>query len=307
MKRNYAIDLLRALMMLGIVLLHVFAQPERWAECHRIVYALLPCVVVFTFISGYYSIRFSWWKLVKLYGVALYGLAVVGLMLDVPVSDLICAFKAYWFLHAYAILVCFAPLINMGFDRISGGGVIYLPILAIVFGWGLLANMAFTNHFVPFAPELTAKSGVTLMGVYIAARFYRKHEERIDRLPILWFVVLLPVLVAICTIGLGWFGNYNSPIALAIAMCVFHLVKKIRLPQAVGRLAVIMAPSVFCVYILHANEATYAVLDRGVNMLAQSIGSVMLACILISILAFGACLLLDVPRRIGRRLSTFKF
>lgn len=293
MKRNASIDFLRALMMLGIVLLHIVATPEHWAGWRHVAYLLLPCVVGFVFISGYFSVKFTWRKLLALYGTAFWCLGVVWAVSGASFIEMVEMFKGKWFLHAYAILMCAAPVINFAIDKFQGERV-FMPLIAVIFGWGFLANMAFAHHYIPQMPELTGKSGLTLIGIYIVARFYRLNEKRFDAVQSRWYCLVLLPLLALCLFGQGWFGNYNSPVALLLALCVFHLVKKMRLPSVVGRLMVFLAPSIFSVYILHANQRAYG----WMNVLIQQIPLPQaLSFVLVALFVFVLCCLVDLPRR----------
>lgn len=294
MRRNASIDFLRAMMMLGIVLLHIVACPERWEAWRPVACMLLPCVVGFVFISGYFSVKFSWRKLLALYGTAFWCLGVIWVISGASFSEMMQMFKGKWFLHAYAILMCAAPVINFAIDKFQVGLRMFMPLIVMIFGWGFLANMAFVHHYIPQMPEFTGKSGLTLIGIYIVARFYRLNEKRFDAVQSRWYCLVLLPLLALCSFGQGWFGNYNSPVALLLALCVFHLVKQIRLPNVVGQLMVFLSPSIFSVYILHANQRAY----DWMNVLIQKIPlPEALTFVFVALIVFVLCCLIDLPRR----------
>lgn len=74
MKRNSVIDVYRVCLMFGICLLHAITQGG-----HNVSWAsniLQWCVPGFIFISGWYGIKFSPGKVLKLYGISLYCAAV---------------------------------------------------------------------------------------------------------------------------------------------------------------------------------------------------------------------------------------
>ena len=78
MKRNASIELLRIVMMFGIVLLHVCGQGK-----YRCVWpSNLLCVAVvgFVFISGYFGIRFTLSKFVSLYSLAIFYCCVIPII-----------------------------------------------------------------------------------------------------------------------------------------------------------------------------------------------------------------------------------
>jgi len=81
MKRNPSIELYRCLLMYGICLLHAVTQCGH--NVPWLANVLTTCVVGFVFISGWFGVKFTWWKLVKLYGIGTYAALVlfVGLCL----------------------------------------------------------------------------------------------------------------------------------------------------------------------------------------------------------------------------------
>ena len=97
MKRNSAIDFLRALMMLGIILLHILATPEHWTAWRHVAYLLMPCVVGFVFISGYFSVKFIWRKLLALYGTAFWCLGMIWVISGASFSEMVQMVKGKWF------------------------------------------------------------------------------------------------------------------------------------------------------------------------------------------------------------------
>ena len=76
--RNSSIDIYRCLLMLGICMLHAMAQAGH--NVPWVANLLSWCVTGFAFISGWFGIRFSAGKLIKLYGISAYcAAAYVGL------------------------------------------------------------------------------------------------------------------------------------------------------------------------------------------------------------------------------------
>ena len=77
--RDGNVELFRVLLTFGIVWLHSigFGMPgkEEWLRS-----MLLPCVVGFVFISGWYGVRFSFKKIVRLYGVVGYAILIGSLV-----------------------------------------------------------------------------------------------------------------------------------------------------------------------------------------------------------------------------------
>lgn len=311
MKRNPNIELYRCLMMLGIVMLHIFAIPEVWRiGGNKFVYVLMPCVDGFALISGYFGVRFSFVKLAKLYLIALWSVLIVCLIraADVGCSVysgefwryLVCVFKEYWFLHAYALMMCLAPLINQVLE--IGKPYILVPFLVAVFGVGFLGQVAGIHHFIPYVPGLEPKSGLTLAGVYVVGRVYRGYEKWFDARPIVLYVISLIAMSLTCSLGLGWFGLYDSPIAICVAICMFHLFRHARISGFLGRMCMLITPSIFAIYILHANEYVYGLAGKLLHVLSG--GGLMVPMVASIVFVVAVCA--DALRRIVLRLLVIK-
>ena len=149
MKRNPSIELYRVGLMLGICLLHSISFGL--FKCAWVSNILASCVVGFVFISGWFGVKFSWYKLLKLYGIGQYAALVFGLLswlvgdVDSFCGGLMLGWHklthGFWFLHAYAVMMMFAPLVNA---LIDGGGADFkhlsfaVPCVAL----GLRQNIA---------------------------------------------------------------------------------------------------------------------------------------------------------------------
>lgn len=174
MKRNPAIELYRCILMFGICLLHCLHRDSYgvWAES-----LLLPCVCGFAFISGWFGIRFTPSKVLRLYGVQFYCLAVAQIASwaggnGFNVQSMFKGFCSFWFIHAYVLMMLFAPLVNHAVDDRRAVRVM-VPFLVAVFGWGFLGRFPIVNRFVPKSIDLDMYSGLTLLGVYAVARLAR--------------------------------------------------------------------------------------------------------------------------------------
>lgn len=129
-KRDGAIELYRVTLMFLICLLHSFsfgiAPNKYWMS------GLMWAVCGFVFISGWFGIRFSVSKLLRIFclglicgSTALFVARLLGISVDVKnMSEILCR---QWFLCAYMMLMLLAPIINLAFDAIKanfshGGG-----------------------------------------------------------------------------------------------------------------------------------------------------------------------------------------
>jgi surface polysaccharide O-acyltransferase-like enzyme len=306
--RNSAIELYRVVLMGGIILLHITGFQEFWADWRHLTFLLLPCVDGFVLITGYFGTKFSLRKLCKLYATALWCIVLVSLLYHLIVGDLgvrvfakdvLAIFKEFWFLHSYAFLLCFAPLVNLVFERCDKREQLklFLPICAVIFGWGLFLGLKGVHHLTPDMPGLTAKSGLTLLGVYIVGRLYRVNETCFDAVPLWCWILGLFCLGAICTVGMGWFGTYNSPFAVLFALSFLHLFKKIQCPNWLSAILSWISASVFPVYILHANELSFEGMRCIIKNLYINGLPLSLSMILTLFIVYVSSIALDLPRR----------
>lgn len=129
-KRDSAIELYRIVLMFLICLLHSFQfgiSPNKY-WCNALMWA----VCGFVFISGWFGIRFSlskWLRLLCLGFVCGSVSIAIAWLLDIQVTPKQMAYilARQWFLCAYLMLMLFAPILNMAFDTLRpsnclGGG-----------------------------------------------------------------------------------------------------------------------------------------------------------------------------------------
>ncbi len=131
--------------MFGIVLLHTHWHS---IEHHDWFGRMLTfCVPGFVFISGYFGIKFAVGKLVRLYATAIFGMCVVMAAVVLFTDQIQNAtdyihqvfekLNACWFLHAYAVLMLFAPMLNAALEK-KGWAI---PFLFVAFGWAYLCDL----------------------------------------------------------------------------------------------------------------------------------------------------------------------
>ena len=300
--RNKALDFYRCLLMFGICLLHSIAQAG-----HNTAWAanmLQWCVPGFMFLSGWFGIRFSIAKIVKLYGICLYCAAMFVIVDGVShggginLVEILDFARRRWFLNAYAVVMCFAPMVNSAVERMTFRAL--YPLLLCAFGWSFATTLPVVKDYVPRTPGLAAFSFLTLLGVYVVARFCRRLYDTNDGFH--RFVANRKFLAAIIAPSLLLaaigFGDYNSPFAVLLAAGTFFVFHAFNLPDGIGRVFVWLAPSMFSVYLMHSHGHAWeylkavedAVLSRGLPL---PIAYLATACCV-----FVACVVLDLPRRL---------
>lgn len=306
MNRNASLDVYRCFLMFGICLLHAIAQGERnvaWAaNC------LSWCVPAFVFISGWYGIRFSFLKLLKLYGISFYCAAIF-----VGVDMLICTgggegcvvFRriwaiatGQWFLNAYAVLMCFAPMLNKAVEYSTKEfWNVFGPFLFVAFGWSFATTLPVLPRWVPQTPGLTSYSFLTLLGVYAVARFMRVADFKLPKLPRFVWMIVVGVCLVLSSIG---FNDYNSPVAICIATLTFVWFKGLKMPEWLGRVCVWLGPSMFSIYLLHSHTASFAYMQKLEDCLLGANLPLALMYAVTAVVVFLLCVVADLPRRLIR-------
>lgn len=305
MKRESFIDTYRAVLMFGICLLHSITQcghNTAWAAN-----MLAWCVPGFMFISGWFGIRFSIGKVLKLYGISFYC-SIMYVAFDVVVSskvaDYNCVIQAYniaigqWFLNAYVIVMCLTPMVNLAVERMTIKEM--CPLLVCVFGWSFATTLPVVNRCVPKSVGLTAYSFLTLLGVYIVARFTRRiydgesgpFYKLIKKKKVVFLVV--GICLIITAIGLG---DYNSPFAIAVAGGIFFILKDCGIPVWLGRVCTWLGPSMFTVYLLHSHRHAFGYLTIVHDSLLRKGFSLVAAYLMTALIVFFLCVVADLPRR----------
>ena len=262
----------------------------------------------FVFISGWYGIRFSWKKLLSLYSTALFcavecriGMDLYGLGWGTVIAAIKDIAGGYWFLHAYAALMCIAPLIESAMG--DGDKKVVLnrvsPFLLFVFAWGwLYTRLAIWEIPFPHVHGQESHSWVTLVGVYVVARLCRIYE--VDRRLSMWMCVVGALLFsAVAGLHYGLLGGYNSIAAIAMTTCLFCMFKKIPMEVSfVSRACSVVVPSLFAIYLIHQSPIG--------RMLVSDVGGIrhklllpdVIAGVAFATLVFVCSFVADIPRRL---------
>ncbi len=300
MQRNPSIELFRVFLMFEIVLMHSVGFGE---HASRIVNFIAPGVAGFAFISGWFGIKFSWKKVVKLYGIGIYAAMVFAALMYFSgmASGLTAALAVgwnklihgFWFLHAYAVMMMLAPLIDSAIDSEDYRRIV--PLLFLVWVWGFGRTLPFGDDILPRTAGLDALGGITLAGIYAGARICRRIKIE-ERLPTRLLVFCLPFLFLLCGIGLA---DNNSPVEFALSAAVLILFSRIQLPKFLANAVAFLGPSMFSVYLIHTNEFG----GRMINVLERNFDAIMphyaFGIVLTAIILFFGAMALDLPRRIA--------
>lgn len=303
-EREVAGEIFRVALMFGICLIHVMQGlgAEAFVEHPArgwLLNLILPCVNGFAFITGYYGIHFRPSKVVRLYAQAFFCGAVavlIGSLGNFSSGTLLTVVKQSWFLNAYCLLLLVAPVVNVALDRLPRyqlAGVL-APFFVLTFGWSFLTEMPFVQDLLPTTPGLGSLTGLSLLAVYVVARLCRRFD--VGRL-FTWrraIFALIPLFVA-AAIGMS---NYSSPVSTAIACICFYGFTRVRWPLWVGRVAIVSGPSIFAVYLLHANGIGVEGILLAHQWLASMGCPADVAYWGLAVTLFVGCLILDIPRRV---------
>jgi len=298
-RRNMSIELMRIAMMFGIVLLHVITQAHHFTEggvfTRKFINLLSPCVEGFVFISGYFGIRLSFDKPLRLLGlVGLYAIA-----LCVPFTSNRSAYiwaTHNWFVYGYLVLMLMSPALNAAFENRTRQEILRIgvPILLAVYGWSYLCVVPWTKPYVPTNTGFAPLSFFTMIGIYAAARMFRLLDLE-HRFSVKWVLPALFISMAFVAVG---FHHHNSLFSLVCAACVFVLVKKMSLSGRLSGLVAFVAPSMFSVFLIHSTHAGHRFFVAAQDMLIGQFGVPVFAAYLIdAIVVFVGCVIVDLVRR----------
>lgn len=265
-KRNGSIELYRCLLMLGICFIHSFGV---FNTQHSLAPALLLwCVTAYAFISGYYGIRFSLVKVLRLYTLAFWCCLVASLAECLFVGDTWgisgvigrawhCLCRRCWFLHAYMFMMCMAPMANAAVKSCGRSRMdlvwMVLPALLLVYGWSYALGLPGIRS-LPLPRDTSlgdpyGYSGMSLFGAYLAARVFKE----LDFESLLSTRVLMIVLPFSFIPSLFGVSYYNSVFALIVACVTFTLFLRLPEMKTISRISAFLAPSMFAVYLLHVS------------------------------------------------------
>lgn len=302
--RDGAVELYRVALMYGICLLHTvnFGGYQKWWLAN----VLYTCVVGFVFISGWFGIRFSWMKLAKLYGIGCYC-AVISNIFAIfrgggEFKVIVSTIHNYWFLHAYAVLMILAPYVNAVIERLPVFSrrnwreyAVMLPLLALVWIWGFGLTLPHGSDLLPRAPGLDAYGGLTLLGIYTAARAIRIGGVA-ERVKGVHLPVCLAALLVLTGIGLN---DYNSPFAFALAFVLFLMCRRIHVPSWIERTMLWCGPSMFSIYLIHNTSSGFGLIGSlGKYFVEDCQMSAFVMYPLVALIVFCLAFTLDIPRRL---------
>jgi len=250
MKRDSNIELFRCFCMFFVVLNHVCFYNKlcgnSWFMWH---------VPGFLIVSGFFGVRFSFGKIVKLLGIT-YACWYLTIPLRSPTT-----FINYllphggWYLPFYLLLIVFCPVLNSALEnKINHKAVTQAITLMMVVGWlPLLSKNPHLDRIM--VPGMQGHGLLLMMVIYITARLLFMHHipSQYPR-SLVWFALFIIgiVLNGVMGIRIPDAVCYASPLVIATSVSGFLAFKTMRpLPMGFSRLINFISPSMYGVYVLH--------------------------------------------------------
>ena len=276
MKREAGIELLRGILMLMIVLVHLtgngvlrsdtpiaFTEPN-WLWANLIDSICYPAVNTFVLISGWFGIRLSIEKVVKLeVPVILYSVILFFIFDPLTLGGAITAIlpvitKRYWFLTAYFLLMLVSPFLNSYISTRTREQLIKVLL------WALLL-FVFIPSFSPHyrMADTRGMDVINFCVLYLVGRCLNVLNIQLSVVKSMSLYIVSTALIFGLTlfvaeqfgINRGWrsfFYSYNNVLVYIQAISLFFLFKQLRFKDAIGKIINWLAPSFFFVYIIHS-------------------------------------------------------
>lgn len=322
--RNTNVEVLRMLVMFGILLWHVTVHGYSLAHMEELniltiqhdfmnslsVAMFAPCVDLFVLISGYYGIKFSFKTLARFEGQAIFysyltaaGAILLlghcpGLMGKIfPIIG-----NRWWFLTTYVMLLIIAPILNEGIKRLTEKqhlSIIFLFIAINCVGYLFIRR-------TPNGSNLQSFILIYVIGQYLHSykdKYKMLTNKKVLLAGFIFCTLINFIAVSLClqfgvkypklvTIGIMLYLSYSNPVILLQAILIFCAVLSLK-PTYNIKVNTI-AKHVFGVYLI-----TEGIGLRLYKMLKDIFNENFLLGILACIVVFFACLLIESVRSKG--------
>ena len=330
--RNYGIDLLKVVSMLGVVVLHILSHgglmsavqgKDTLAVASLIEIIAYPAVDCFVIVSGFVSYRQGsrspkFKNLINLYVITFFYSSIITIVAKllapnrVSIIDLLVSFlpvltKRCWYFTSYFIMMLFAPLLNCAVEN-ANAKMLGLSACLIVF-------MGFVDSAIEIFSLNAGHSVVWFLFLYLIGATVKKYDL-LNRIPcgiscisiIGAIVITWIVRLVFGSVGFEISGNqiqigkiltsYCSPTVLLMALGWLVLFSRITLKKAAVRFLTVLSSSSFAVYLIHDNETVRKLLIKNhFGFLSEMNGISLILCTLaIAILIFTVCICIDKAR-----------
>lgn len=289
--RNPGIDLLRALAMLLVILLHFVGQGgllahapagsgRYWILSFLQILAFC-CVNLYGLTTGYVlcdkAFRLSrvtrLWVTTVFWSVAVSCLFFVLVPESRTLSEGVSMFLPilrgrYWFFTAYVVVLLLSPVLNLVNRSLTKGQYrMLLAVLFLLFGIIPVASLGYDVMRISTGHHFSWMIALYLMGGYL-----RRFADCEAPHPTCWLLgyfgfalVHLMYRVAVTAVGLDSFANllitYPSPLIVGESLCLFlyfrNLGKKIPAGSFGERCIRFLSPGVYSVYVIHVHPLVF--------------------------------------------------
>lgn len=277
-QRNSNVEMLRILIMFGILLWHITVHGFGLAHIsgnmkieHEFINSLCtalfaPCVNLFVLISGYYGMKFKASTLVRFEAQAVfYSFSITVLMfLLFDIMSVKIFIKAFipvigckwWFLNTYLMLLILSPILNEGIAKLSKKQLLAIIVLLLILnGIGYLIRLS--------------ENGSNLQSfilIYIIGQFLRRYKDEYKiftkrkAMLIACFTctVMNLLIVYLCLIGGHYYPeitnktfvylSYSNPIIILQSVTILCFVLSFKPSQ--NNMINLTAKQVFAVYLI---------------------------------------------------------
>lgn len=327
--RNYGVDLLRIVSMVGVVFLHILGHGgllsisqslDKFSTVWFFEILAFPAVNCFMLVSGYVgykgenvtpkikNILFLWFT-VLFYSITIFFLFLLFGAEQLGINQLIKTFMptitgSYWFFTAYFGLFLLSPVLNLFVHKSNlKQAFVFLLVLS------LFSVVSLTCDTFSL---LDGYSIIWFVFVYLTGAVVKKYD--LDKVVSkkIWLIIVLSAFVItwLSKVVLffsdvpflhnnsGIFVNYISPTIIIMAIGLLCLFSNIKIPSSCYKPISFVATSAFSVYLIHDNVLVRKHLITKVYTLVGSFNPVLLALSIIGIVLaiFVFCILVDKIR-----------
>ena len=322
-QRASSFELLRILCMLFVIGGHLIGKGMQITydstlygggedySLSRLLYSFcIVAVSTFVLISGYFSIKFNWRKIIKIwFSVLFFSWLIAGYMVigqnnikgSLPYFMPIIS-NEFWFISCYFVLCGVSPLLNRLVDNLSKKNFKYLLLccLVVFYGWATFNYIFNFRQFVPdFGGGIINFSILYLIGRYIRLYGIKGHSFFFWMCCFvgntIFMVILELVYSSILHFGFTSFENINSVFVVANAIFLFLAFKNLHFHS---RYINYLAVYCLAVYIIHFN-------DVGMPFLTDFFGlrnlhgiNILWSVLFIPPIVYLVCVVIEYMRRI---------
>lgn len=324
--RQANFDLLRILAMLGVVITHFYGFELNiydkffidktgdggllWAVMESLLLLSIPCVDCFILISGYFMItstHFRWkgiwkvWSETWYYSVLIFAILCMSGEVVFSAKGLfdavtpVCS-NEYWFITSYLLLMLTAPFLSALALKISKQQ--YQVLLAVGF------VICFEYPFGRYAAS--GQQVLLFFLLYFLGGYVRLHVGRIRMRNIVAITAgLFLLMLSYCLAKNSFLGNNklviysmaNNGLTLPFSVCIFLIVREIRIEGLKARIITAIAPLSLSVYLVHFGLSSI-LWKRVGEMFELSVNwQLPLLAVLLCSVIFVLCIIIDIPRK----------